>query len=360
MNIFGRLQNVYIVLGVAFLIFSLARLSSWFLTPWGLTCVMLGASVFAYLRWKVLKRQVEPETRGDYKKIQSADIQRIKPWMFKNIIGQGTSIHSILQILKRNVDMIGSNRHLGSYLLVGPTGTGKTFFAQLLSEGLYGRGSLLKIAMNQGGLSGERLIEIILQSLKRNPYKVLLLDEIDKATNDVHSALYHILESGQIMDSSTGEWFHCPGLVIIATTNAASHSKEAALDAQKNPYGLLDHVAANSSMEKALLSRFDGLFWFGAISAIDIAQISIMQVSSYYRQHGIEVNYLCAESIIDIIKDNQRFKEFGIRQLIQVVRHKSDPVIIQAKNNGWKEIDIISDSRGNFIPQITKTKKMAA
>jgi ATP-dependent Clp protease ATP-binding subunit ClpC len=360
MNIFGRLQNVYVVLGVAFLIFSFAKLGPWFLTPWGLSCVMLGASVFAYLRWKVLKRQLGPETRGNYKKIQSVDIQRIKPWMFKNIIGQGSSIHNILQILKRNVDMIDSNRHLGSYLLVGPTGTGKTFFAQLLSEGLYGRGSLLKIAMNQGGLSGERLIEIILQSLKQNPYKVLLLDELDKAPKDVQSALYHILESGQLMDQSTGEWFHCPGLVIIATTNAASHSKEAAQDAQKNHYGLLDHVAANSSMEKALLSRFDGLFWFGSLGAIDIAQVCIMQVSSYYRQHGIEVNYLCAEAIIDIVKDNQRFKEFGIRQLIQVVRHKSDPIIQQAKNNGWKEIEIISDNRGNFIPQIIKKRKIAA
>jgi ATP-dependent Clp protease ATP-binding subunit ClpC len=360
MNIFGRLHNVYIVLGVAFLIVSFARLSSWFLTPWGLASVMFGTSIFAYLRWKILKRQLEPETRGDYKKIQSVDIQRIKPWMFKNIIGQGVSVHSILQILKRNVDMVGSNRHLGSFLLVGPTGTGKTFFAQLLSEGLYGRGSLLKIAMNQGGLSGERLIEIILQSLKESPYKVLLLDEIDKAPKNVHSALYHILESGQIMDSSTGEWFHCPGLVIIATTNAASHSKEAAQDAQKNHYGLLDHVAANSSMEKALLSRFDGLFWFGSIGVLDIAQVGIMQVSSYYRQHGIEVNYLCAEAIIDIVKDNQRFKEFGIRQLIQVVRHKSDPIIQQAKNNGWKEIEIISDNRGNFIPQIIKKRKIAA
>lgn len=360
MNIFGRLQNVYIVLGVAFLIISFARLGPWFLTPWGLTCLMVGSGLFAYLRWKVLSRQLEPETRGDLKKIKSADIQRIKPWMFKNIIGQGPSIHSILQIIKRNIDMVDNNRHLGSFLLVGPTGTGKSFFAHLLSEGLYGRGSLLKIAMNQGGMSGEKVIEIILQSLKRDPYKVLLLDEIDKSPKDVHSALYHLLESGQMMDSATGEWFHCPGLVIIATTNAASHSKDAAAEAQKNPYGLLDLVASNSNMEKALLSRFDGLFWFGQIEALDIAQIGIMQVSSYYRQHGIEVNYLCAESIVEIVKDNQRFKEFGIRQLIQVVRHKSDPIIQQAKNNGWKEIDIISDSKGHFIPQITKKRKMAA
>jgi|GEM_PF-3356654 len=360
MQSFGRLQNIYIVLGLAFLIISFARLGPWFLTHWGLTCLTLGASFFAYLRWKVLSRQMSPETRGDFRKIKSADIQMMKPWLFKNIIGQGASIHSILQILKRNVEMIDCHRHLGSYLLVGPTGTGKTFFAQLLSEGLYGRGSLLKIAMNQAGMSGEKIIEIILLSLKKDPYKVLLLDEIDKAPKEVHASLYHLLESGQLMDSLTGEWFHCPGLVIIATTNAASHSKEAAQDAQKHHYGLLEHVASNSTMEKALLSRFDGLFWFGPISVVDIAQISLLQVASYYRQHGIDVNYLCAESIVDIVKENQRFKEFGIRQLIQVVRHKSDPIVQQAKNNGWKEVDIITDGRGNFIPQISRKKKMAA
>jgi hypothetical protein len=60
------------------------------------------------------------------------------------------------------------------------------------------------------------------------------------------------------------------------------------------------------------------------------------------------------------MKENQRFKTFGVRQLIQIVRHKSDSVIALAKNNGWDEVNIISDQKGNFIPQGTKKKRMAA
>ena len=81
---------------------------------------------------------------------------------------------------------------------------------------------------------------------------------------------------------------------------------------------------------------------------------------TYYRQNGVEVKYLCAEAIVEMVKENQRFKEFGVRQLIQVVRHRSDPIISQAKNNGWREVDIVTDAKGNFIPQITRKTRAAS
>lgn len=352
----GRFQPILMVLTFVVLVVTLAKAVPWIFSNVGLIIMFAASIVGAVWRYQFLKRQVTPETKGDIKKLQSTDVQRMKPWLFKNIVGQGPSVHAIMQILKRNTEMINSQRHLGSFLLVGPTGTGKTFFAQLLAEGLFGRGSLLNIPMNQDGLRGERIIEIILGALKKNPNRVLLLDEIDKAGQGVTASLYHFLESAQIMDSATGEWFHFPGVVIIATTNAGSQSQEAASEAMKSPYGLLEHVSAHSTLEKAFLARFDGLFWFGKLAPMDIAHIGLMQVMSYYKQHGVEVTYLCPEAIVDIIKENQRFRDFGVRQLIQVVRHKSDPIISQAKNNGWREVEIITDAKGTFIPQITRKK----
>jgi ATP-dependent Clp protease ATP-binding subunit ClpC len=242
---------------------------------------------------------------------------------------------------------------------VGPTGTGKSYFAQQLAQGLYGHESLINIAMNQQGLRGEYVIEMLLNALKKDPYRVVLLDEIDKASQEVYSSLYQFMESGKIMDQHTGEWFHCPGLVIVATTNAGSES-DLSGETNKNNYALMEHIAANSSMPKAFLSRFDGISWFGQLSPVDVVQIAIMQIMSYYRSNGVNVNYLCPEAIIEIMKENQRFKTFGVRQLIQIVRHKSDSVIALAKNNGWDEVNIISDQKGNFIPQGTKKKRMAA
>lgn len=357
---FGRLHNALIVVALIVALVTMGKFLPWFLTDWGLLTLFAVGTIAAAYRWKMLKRMETPETRGNIKKIQANDVQRMKPWLFKNIVGQGPSVHTIMQILKRNVDMLDSNRHLGSFLLVGPTGTGKTFFAKLLSEGLYGRGSLINMAMNQDGLRGEKVIEILLSALKKDPHRVVLLDEVDKAPANVQASLYHFLESGQLMDPSTGEWFHCPGLVIIATTNAGSKDTAAALLASKSHYGLLDHVAQNSNLDKAFLSRFEGLYWFGPISPMDIAHIGIMQVMSYYRQNGVDVTYLCPEAIVEMVKENQRFKDFGVRQLIQVVRHRSDPIISQAKNNGWREVDIITDAKGNFIPQVTKKRKVAS
>jgi ATP-dependent Clp protease ATP-binding subunit ClpA len=355
----ARLQNLWIIAGILIAVVTVAKNIHWFASDTGLMCILGFCSLFGYFRWRLLKRQQTPETKGNIKKIKASDLQRIRKGIDENLIGQSESIISLLKILKRNLGMVNSNRHLGSYLLVGPTGTGKTYFAQQLAQGLYGHDSLINLAMNQQGLRGEYVIEMLLNALKKDPYRVVLLDEIDKASQEVYSSLYQFMESGKIMDQHTGEWFHCPGLVIIATTNAGSES-DLSCETNKNNYALMEHIAANSSMPKAFLSRFDGISWFGQLSAVDVVQIAIMQVMSYYRSNGVNVNYLCPEAIIEIMKENQRFKSFGVRQLIQIVRHKSDSVIALAKSNGWEEVNIISDQKGNFTPQGIKKKRMAA
>lgn len=147
------------ILGILVFATTLAKLSSWFFSTEGLVFIFIASSAIAYFRWTIVTRQITPEIKGTLKRIHPDDIQRMKPWLFKNIVGQGASFHSVMQIIKRNLGMVESGRHLGSFLLIGPTGTGKSFFAKLLAEGLYGRGSLLMVAMNQDGLRGEKVIE---------------------------------------------------------------------------------------------------------------------------------------------------------------------------------------------------------
>jgi ATP-dependent Clp protease ATP-binding subunit ClpA len=354
-----QMQYIWPVGIVLMAVVAAAKHADWLISDIGLSCILLLCSIAAYFRWSFLKRQIIPETKGNFKKIRSSEIERIKNFIEEHIVGQSHNVVNIMQTLKRNISMINSERHLGSYLLAGPTGTGKTYFAQLLAEALYGRECLITYAMNQQGLSANHLNEILLKSLKKDPYRVVLLDEIDKASTETLASLYHFMESGQIMDPKSGEWFHCPGLVIMATTNAGADA-ELVIDEGKNNYALLDHMAVNSQMPKALLSRFDGIFWFGQLAPKDIAEIGMIQIINYYQQHGVKVRYLAPEAIMAIIKENQHFKSFGVRQLIQIVRHKSDPIIALAKSSGQNEINIISDINGNLIPQWVKRKKVAA
>lgn len=353
------MMQLWIGLGILAAIVSLAKLWSWFLTTPGLVVLTLVGAGLIYWRYKHHARLAKPEVRVDFKKVQTIDLQKIKPWMFKNIVGQGQPMQSLFNLLKRNIELAQEGRHLGSYLLVGPTGTGKTFFAQLLADGLYGAGTLVNIPVNQAGLTAEKVMNVLLTAVKQNPHRVVLFDEIDKASAEVRGALYHFIEQGKLMDPANGEWFACPGCVVIATTNAGAHSPDGARLAQESTYALLDHVAAHSQIEKALLSRFEGLFWFGQLAPIDVAQVTIMQLMRYYKQHGVEVQFLCPEAIAEIVKENLRFREFGVRQLIQVVRHRSDPLISMAKNKGLREIMIDTDEKGEFTARAPSRRKAA-
>ncbi len=355
----SNLHSFWLIAGVVLAVVTLAKHASWFTSDIGLCCLLGLFLIFGHSRWKLLHRQEAPEKRGNLKKIKSTDFAKIKTHISNHLVGHGPGILTILKTLKRNMALIGEQKHLGSFLLVGPTGTGKTLFAELLADALYGDESFIKIAMNQDGMRGESIIEILLKAMKKNPYRVVLLDEIDKAREDIQASLYNFLESGQIMDPQTGEWYHCPGLVIIATTNAGSESGFETQSTDRS-YELLEHVASHSSMKKALLARFEGLFWFGELSPEEIVKIGIMQVTGYYNQFGIQVNYVCPEAIIEIMKENFRFKGFGVRQMIQVVRHKSDPIIAAARANGWEEVQITFDQNGTIKPHgMTKKRAVA-
>jgi ATP-dependent Clp protease ATP-binding subunit ClpA len=356
----GKLYQLLIGASLLVAVFTLARFLPWFTTTPGLILMNVVGCGVLYWRWRHHQRVNKPEVRADFKKIQTVDLHKMKPWIFKNIMGQGQPMQAIFNLLKRNLELAQPGRHLGSFLLVGPTGTGKAFFAQLLAEGLYGPGTLLSIPVNQGGLNADKVSSILLTALKQNPHRVVLFDEIDKANAEVRGALYHFIENGQMMDPANGEWFSCPGCVVIATTNAGAQSVDAARLGAESHYGMLDHIAANSSIEKALLSRFEGMFWFGPLAAIDVAQITIMQLMRYYKQHGIEVKFLCPEAIVQVVKENQRFREFGVRQLMQVARHRADPLIAEARQKGLRELQIITDEKGQFVAQSSRVVRKVA
>ena len=166
-------------------------------------------------------------------------ILQIEDELKKTVIGQDESVYLIANAIRRSRANISSpDRPIGSFLFLGPTGVGKTLLAKTLAEFLFGtKDALIRIDMSDymekhnaakligapPGYVGFENGGLLTEKVRRNPYSVVLLDEVEKAHPDVFNILLQILEEGELRDSR-GKVVNFKNTIIIMTSNAGSKS----------------------------------------------------------------------------------------------------------------------------------------
>jgi len=309
-----------------------------------LTLLIIALPIAMFFRARRLLHQFVAAARGNIKNLRTQQPTTLASWIDENLIGHKQEIQDILTNIERNLMLSLRGRHLGAYLLMGPTGTGKTYFANLLSEGMFGAGRVLVIPMSQYSSptsDTNSIFKLILEQYDRNPEFLLLLDEIDRASPHVQNALFHLLDNGEIIDPVTSERVLLQYVVIVATTNlGVSNMNKEVLDniAIQAPDGECREALARAGFEKALITRFDGVYLFRELGEMDVITVAILQLRLYYDQFQIKVSYVEPDLLIDILKRNAAYSEFGVRQLQRLIRNMSDPTVLAAKKRGVTSI----------------------
>ncbi len=225
--------------------------------------------------------------------------------MHKFIIGQEQAIHAVARYVRRSRAGIASpNRPLGSFIFLGPTGVGKTETAKVLAREVFeNEDALVRVDMSEfmESHSVSRLIGApagyvgyedggkLTETVRRQPYSVILFDEIEKAHRDVWNILLQILDEGELTDSH-GRKVNFRNTIIIMTSNIGSHelSQQARMgfampeesdeqDTAQQKYELLkDSVIKelHNQMSPELLSRIDQVIVFSPLTKQDMEKIS--------------------------------------------------------------------------------------
>src|SRR5262249_34376846 len=159
---------------------------------------------------------------------------RIEDELHKRIVSQKTAISALARAIRRSrAGLKNPNRPVGSFLFLGPTGVGKTEVARSLAEFLFGsQRSMIRFGMSEymekpavpkligspPGYVGHEEGGQMTEKIKRNPYSVILLDEIEKAHPDLFNILLQVLEDGVLTDS-LGNTIDCKNIILIMTSN---------------------------------------------------------------------------------------------------------------------------------------------
>ena len=269
----------------------------------------------------------------------ASDIERLKDMAHRlqdKVIGQDKAVEAVSRAIRRNrAGFDEGNRPIGSFLFVGPTGVGKTELAKQLALDMFGtKDAIIRLDMSEysdrtavskligttaGYVGYDDNSNTLTERVRRNPYSIILLDEIEKADSQVITLLLQVLDDGRLTDGQ-GNTVNFKNTVIIATSNAG-FGYEANLTEDADKPELIDRLKPFFRPE--FLNRFNAVIEFSHLTKEDLSKIVDLMLA--------EVNQTLAKKDIDLVV-SQAAKDYiteegydevmGVRPLRRVVEQE--------------------------------------
>ena len=278
---------------------------------------------------------VERMTGIPVSQMGASDIERLKDMKSRleaHVIGQDKAVEAVSRAIRRNrAGFDEGNRPIGSFLFVGPTGVGKTELAKQLAIDMFGnKDAIIRLDMSEysdrtavskliGATAGyvgyEDNSNTLTERVRRNPYSIVLFDEIEKADPQVITLLLQVLDDGRLTDGQ-GNTVNFKNTVIIATSNAGFGYGQDNDD--ENKVDVMDRIAPFFRPE--FLNRFNGVIEFNHLSKDDLKKIvdlMLAQVNKTLAKKGITLDV--TEEAKGLLMEQGYDKAMGARPLRRVI-----------------------------------------
>ena len=287
-----------------------------------------------------VQRLTEGETRR---------LAQLEKELHKRVIGQEEAVHAVSQAVKRGrVGLKDPNRPIGSFLFLGPTGVGKTELSKALAQAVFGseqamirvdmseymeKHSVSKLIGSPPGYVGYDEGGQLSEKVRRNPYSVLLFDEIEKAHPDVFNILLQVLDDGHITDAH-GRKVDFKQTIIIMTSNAGAQAivepkqlgfisqKDEKKDYEKMKSGGMEEVRRLFKPE--FLNRIDEIMVFHTLNKEEIRKIVLLLLKSLEKrcEEQMDIHLNVTNSAVDYIAEAGFDAKYGARPLRRAIQSK--------------------------------------
>jgi ATP-dependent Clp protease ATP-binding subunit ClpC len=267
---------------------------------------------------------------------------KLEGQLHERVVGQEEAVEAVAEAVRRSrAGLSDPDRPIGSFLFLGPTGVGKTELARTLAEALFGdESAMVRIDMSEfqerhtvsrlvgapPGYVGYEEAGQLTERIRRRPYSVLLLDEIEKAHPDVFNILLQILEDGRLTDSQ-GRTVDFKNAVIIMTSNMGAERIQA--HARKNEAfeELKEDMAqiVRHHLRPEFVNRIDEIVVFRALTKeqiADIARLLLERTRRRLRAQDVELEF--TQEAVDLVAAEGFDPEFGARPLRRTIQRKVD------------------------------------
>ena len=269
----------------------------------------------------------------------ASDIERLKELASRlkgKVIGQDEAVEAVSRAIRRNrAGFDEGNRPIGSFLFVGPTGVGKTELAKQLALDMFGsKEAIIRLDMSEysdrtavskligttaGYVGYDDNSNTLTERVRRNPYSIVLLDEIEKADPQVITLLLQVLDDGRLTDGQ-GNTINFKNTVIIATSNAG-FGNEALTGQNDKDKKIMDRIAPYFRPE--FLNRFNGIIEFSHLTKEDlndIVDLMLDEVSKTIAKKGIDL--VVSDAAKQHLIEEGYDEAMGVRPLRRVIEQE--------------------------------------
>ena len=282
---------------------------------------------------------VERMTGIPVSQMGASDIERLKDMgkrLESKVIGQDEAVKSVARAIRRNrAGFDEGNRPIGSFLFVGPTGVGKTELAKQLAFDMFGtKDAIIRLDMSEysdrtavskligttaGYVGYDDNNNTLTERVRRNPYSIVLLDEIEKADSQVITLLLQVLDDGHLTDGQ-GNTVNFKNTVIIATSNAG-FGYEAGLTKDAEKPELMDRLKPYFRPE--FLNRFNAVIEFSHLNKEDLSKIvDLMLIEVNKTLSKKEINLAVSNAAKEYLRDQGYDEVMGVRPLRRVIEQE--------------------------------------
>lgn len=297
---------------------------------------------------EMLARVIELWTGIPASKVQESELGRLanlEDHLRARVVGQEEAVQAVAAAVRRSRVQISPRRRPASFIFVGSTGVGKTELVKVLAGELFDTPeTLIRLDMSEfmekhavsriigspPGYVGYDEAGQLTEKVRRKPYSVILLDEIEKAHPDVLNILLQILDEGRVTDAH-GRVVNFENTVIVMTSNAGSQFRDGAMG-----FGKTEEQAAKDKAVKALsdflrpefIGRVDEVVYFRPLSKedfVDIARLQLTELVVPLSERGIALSW--SEDALQMLADKAHGGKRGARDLRVVIRQEIENVI---------------------------------
>ncbi|WP_277288218.1 ATP-dependent Clp protease ATP-binding subunit [Veillonella montpellierensis] len=317
---------------------------------------------------------VERMTGIPVSQMGASDIERLKDMKSRlaaHVIGQDDAVEAVSRAIRRNrAGFDEGNRPIGSFLFVGPTGVGKTELAKQLALDMFGnKDAIIRLDMSEysdrtavskligvtaGYVGYDDNSNTLTERVRRNPYSIVLFDEIEKADPQVITLLLQVLDDGHLTDGQ-GNTVNFKNTVIIATSNAGFGY---GTEQQDESVDIMDRIAPYFRPE--FLNRFNGVIEFNHLSKEDlhkIVDLMLDQVNATLAKKHIKLTVTDAAK--EFLMEEGYDKALGARPLRRVIESEVRDTVTDFYLDHIDVKNLVADVKDNHIVISEDTKESA-
>lgn len=331
---------------------------------------------------KHIEAIVEQKTNipvGDLKEKEQSQLLSLADDLKSHVIGQDAAVDKIAKAIRRNRVGLGApNRPIGSFLFVGPTGVGKTELSKQLAIELFGSAdSMIRFDMSEymekhavaklvgapPGYVGYDEAGQLTEKVRRNPYSLILLDEVEKAHPDVLHMFLQVLDDGRLTDGQ-GRTVSFKDTIIIMTSNAGTGKVEASVG-----FGATRENRTNSVLNQLgdffspeFMNRFDGIIEFSALSKENLLTIvDLMLDNVNQRLANNSIHLSVTEKVKEKLVDLGYDPKMGARPLRRTIQDHIEDAITDfyLENPNEKDLKAVMTSKGHITIKSAKKAEKA-